>query len=180
MMPIFVIAASLALSLALGTAEAREPSTPAAMPGGATIGVPVGANLPRGLCFASRSKLFYGDIYDGAGTNLPVPLDVFWMLQANSFEAGSEILVNTTALKAVANNQSIGVVGYYRQQLTKDKLAGAVFGTGNRSQAFALGIGYSKRFRPSEVNLNAMREVSAMNAAGGAKAQSNFFTPIKV
>ena len=102
------------------------------------------------------------------------------MLQANSFEAGSEILVNTTALKAVANNQSIGVVGYYRQQLTKDKLAGAVFGTGNRSQALALGIGYLNRFRPSEVNLNAMHDVSAMNEAGGAKAQSNFFTPIKV
>lgn len=291
MMSKFLTAAVLAMSLVAGTAQAREPGSPAAMPGGATVGVPVGANPPPGLYFSSRTELFYGDIYSGTGTKLPLSLDVkasvlqfhwvpgnqilggsyrammllplvdvnlggvsnsgigdltlsplnlSWMLspgvfvhsglsfgiptgqylglgkanlgnnvlttgvdvgfsylkdgwnasihanyftyatnKADSFKSGSEILVNMTAMKAIANDQSIGLVGYYRKQLTNDKLAGAVFGAGNKSQILALGLGYSKRFGPSELNINALHDVSVKNDAGGSKIQINFTTPIK-
>lgn len=278
--------------LALGNpAVAREPGTPAAMPGGATAAVPVGANPPPGRYFSSRTELFFGDIFDANGNKLPLSLDVkatalqfhwvpgneilggtyrammliplvdlsvagvgnsgvgditispvnvSWMLSpgvfvqtglsfglptgeylglgqanlgnnvvttgldlgfsylkdgwnasihanyfmygtndANGFKSGDELLVNFTAMKAIAEDQSVGLVGYYRTQLEDDTLGGAVFAGGNRSEALAIGLGYSKRFGPTELNINLMHDVNAKNEAGGTKLQVNLFTPMK-
>jgi hypothetical protein len=282
--------AAMGLLAFASPAIAREPGTPAAMPGGATAAVPVGANPPPGLYFSSRTEFFFGDIYDANGNKLPVSLDVkatalqfhwvpgneilggtyrammlvplvdlsvaetgnsgvgditlsplnlSWMLSpgvfvqtglsfgvptgeylglgqanlgnnvlttgvdvgysylkdgwnasihanyfmygtndANDFRSGDELLVNFTAMKSITENQSLGLVGYYRKQLEDDILAGAVFADGNRSEAFALGIGYSRRFGPTELNINLMHDVSAENEAGGTKLQVNLFTPI--
>jgi hypothetical protein len=283
--------AALGLSLLAGPTLAREPGTPAAMPGGATVAVPVGANPPPGLYFSSRNEIFFGDIYDGAGNKLPISLDakatvlqfhwvpgldilggtyramalvplvnlkaagtsrsgvgditispfnVSWMLspgvfvqtglsfglptgkynglgqanlgnnvlttgldvgfsylkdgwnasvhanyfrygrnRANDFKSGDEILINWTAMKSVAENHSLGLVGYYRKQLKSDTIGGAVFAGGNRSEALAVGIGYSRRFGPTELNVNLMHDVRARNEAGGTKLQVNIFTPVK-
>jgi hypothetical protein len=272
-------------------ALAREPGTPTAMPGGATVAVPVGANPPPGLYFSSRTEVFSGDIYDATGNKVPVsldvratalqfhwvpgnqilggtyrammliplvdldvagasnagvgditlsPLNVSWMLSpgvfvqtglsfgvptgdylglgqanlgnnvmttgldvgfsylndgwnasihanyftyakngANNFKSGDELLINWTAMKAVGNDQSIGLVGYHRQQLQNDTLGGAVFAGGNKSRITAVGIAYSKRFGPTELNVNLMQDVEARNDAGGTKLQLNLITPIK-
>ncbi len=284
------LSALLACMLA-GTAFAREPGTPAAMPGGATAAVPVGANPPPGMYFSSRTEVFSGDIHDGSGNKLPVsldvkatalqfhwvpgteilggtyrammliplidldvagngnsgvgditisPINVSWMLSpgvfvqtglsfgvptgeykglgqanlgnnvlttgvdvgfsylkdgwnasihanyfsyaknsANGFQSGDELLINWTAMKGIGGDQSVGLVGYHRQQLQDDTLNGAVFAGGNRSKVTSIGIGYSKRFGPTELNVNLMRDVSARNDAGGTKLQVNLFTPIK-
>jgi hypothetical protein len=284
--------AALGLAALATPALAREPGTPAAMPGGATSAVPVGANPPPGLYFSSRTEAFFGDIYDANGNKLPVsldvkatalqfhwipgneilggtyrammliplvdvsvggvgsntglgditisPLNVSWMLSpgvfvqtglsfgiptgeylglgqanlgnnvvttgidvgysylkdgwnasihanyfmygtndANNFKSGDELLVNWTAMKSIGNDQSLGLVGYYRKQVKDDTLAGAVFAGGNRSEALSIGIGYSKRFGPTELNVNLMRDVRAENEAGGTKLQVNLFTPLK-
>lgn len=271
--------------------QAREPGTPAAMPGGATSGVPVGANPPPALYFSSRSEIFSGDIYDANGDQTPLsidvkvsalqfhwvpgneilggtyrammliplidldvagagnsgigditisPLNVSWMLSpgvfvqtglsfgvptgeylglgqanlgnnvlttgldvgfsylndgwnasihanyfvygtndANAFKSGDELLVNWTAMKAVTDSDSLGLVGYYRKQVTDDTLAGGVFAGGNKSEALSIGIGYTKSFGPTSLNLNIMHDVTAKNEAGGTKLQVNLFTPIK-
>lgn len=63
--------------LAALPAQAREPGTPAVMPSGATMGVPVGANFPQpGLYLSSRNSIVRGDVYDGAGNATPLGLDV--------------------------------------------------------------------------------------------------------
>lgn len=286
-----VMTAGCALLLCAGAGLAREPGTPAAMPSGATIGVPVGANPPPGLYFSSRSEVFFGDIYDGSGTRLPIsldtkatvlqfhwvpgynilggtyramalvplvnlsvagtstsglgditisPLNVSWMLspgvfvqtglsfglptgkydgfgqanlgnnvlttgvdvgfsylkdgwnlslhanyfrygtnKSNDFKSGDELLVNWTAIREIGNDHSLGLVGYHRQQLKNDRLAGAVFGNGNKARSTGIGIGYSRRFGPNELNVNLMHDVSARNEAAGTRLQVNFFTPIK-
>lgn len=261
------------------------------MPGGATSGVPVGANPPPALYFSSRSEIFSGDIYDANGDQTPLsidvkvsalqfhwipgneilggtyrammliplidldvagagnsgigditisPLNVSWMLSpgvfvqtglsfgvptgeylglgqanlgnnvlttgldvgfsylndgwnasihanyfvygtndANAFKSGDELLVNWTAMKAVTDSDSLGLVGYYRKQVTDDTLAGGVFAGGNKSEALSVGIGYTKSFGPTSLNLNIMHDVTAKNEAGGTKLQVNLFTPIK-
>jgi hypothetical protein len=287
----FLTSAVAALCLAATSAVAREPGTPAAMPSGATVAVPIGANPPPGLYFSSRSEVFSGDLRDGNGDKLPVPVDInvtalqfhwvpgneilgasyramvllplvdvtaagtsssglgditvspvnlSWMvspgvfvhsglsfglptgnykglgqpnlgnnvvttgldfgfsyqrdgwnlsLQAyyfayatnheNDFKSGDELLVNWTAMKGIANDQSLGLVGYYRKQLRSDTLGGAVFGTGNKAESFGIGLGYSKRFGPTELNLNILHDISAKNEIGGTKLQINLTTPIK-
>lgn len=283
--------AAIGLSLLAGPTLAREPGTPAAMPGGATAGVPVGANPPPGLYFSSRNEIFFGDIYDGGGNKLPIsldakatvlqfhwvpgvellggtyramvlvplvnlkvggttksgigditisPINVSWMLSpgvfvqtglsiglptgeytglgqanlgknvvttgldvgfsylkngwnasvhanyfrygrnsANNFKSGDEILINWTAMKSVAEDQSLGLVGYYRKQLKSDTIGAAVFGAGNRSEVLGLGVGYSRRFGALELNVNLMHDLRARNDAGGTKLQVNLFTPVK-
>ncbi len=89
------------------------------------------------------------------------------------------MLVNFTAMKAIQGDQSIGLVGYFRKQLQDDTLGGAVFAGGNRSEALGLGVGYSKRFGPTELNVNFLQDVSAKNEAGGTKIQVNLFMPLK-
>ncbi|MDH4414554.1 MAG: transporter [Rhizobium sp.] len=67
----------LAIAAALvGTAvQAREPGTPTAMPTGATIGVPVGANPPPGLYYSNRNDFLFADVYSG-DTKTPIEVDV--------------------------------------------------------------------------------------------------------
>lgn len=291
MQKIYMMMAALGTLAMANPATAREPGTPAAMPGAATVAVPVGANPPPGLYFSSRTETFSGDIYDANGDKLPVSLDVnasalqfhwipgnqilggtyramvlvplvdvdvagaknsgvgditispvnvSWMLSpgvfvqtglsfgvasgeylglgqanlgnnvsstgldvgfsylkdgwnasihanyfsygkndANGFQSGDEVLVNFTAMKAIQGDQSIGLVGYFRKQLQDDTLGGAVFAGGNRSEALGLGVGYSKRFGPTELNVNFIQDVNAKNEAGGTKIQLNLFMPVK-
>lgn len=286
-----LLMAALGLATFAPPALAREPGTPAAMPAGATVAVPVGANPPPGLYFSSRTEFFFGDIYDANGNKLPLPLDVkatvlqfhwvpgneilggtyrammlvplvdlsvgnasnsgvaditisplnvSWMVSpgvfvqtglsfgiptgeyiglgaanlgnnvvttgldvgisylkdgwnaslhanyytygtndANGFKSGDELLINWTAMKDIGGDQSLGLIGYYNRQVTDDTLGGAVFAGGNRSEAIALGIGYSKRFGPTELNINIMRDLRTVNEAGGTKLQVNLFTPMK-
>ncbi|MFN4154337.1 MAG: transporter [Paracoccaceae bacterium] len=285
------MAAACVLGLCAGTALAREPGTPAAMPGGATAAVPVGANPPPGLYFASRSELYSGDVFDGGGVKLPIPVDakvtvlqfhwvpeteilgasyramllvplvdlnvagernsgigditlsplnLSWMLspgvfvqtglslgiptgdyrglgaanlgtnvrttaldvglsylkdgwnlsvhanyikygtnRSNGFKSGDELLVNWTAMKSVAEGHSLGLTGYVGKQLQNDKLGGAVFGDGNRGSYSAIGIGYSRNFGATELNMNLLRDISVRNEAGGTRVQMNLFTPLK-
>jgi hypothetical protein len=280
-----------ALCMAATSLAAREPGTPAAMPSGATVAVPIGANPPPGVYFSSRTEAFFGDVYDDNGKKLPVPVDVkatalqfhwvpgneilgatyramllvplvdvnaagvhnsgvgditispanlSWMVSpgvfvhtglsfglptgeylglgqanlgnnvvttdldlgfsylrdgwnlslqanyftygknhANGFKSGDEVLINWTAMKGIANDQSIGLVGYYRKQLRNDTLGDAIFAGGNRAEAFSLGLGYSKRFGPTELNVNLMHDLSVKNDLGGTKLQINLTTPIK-
>lgn len=286
-----LITAGCVLCLSAAAGFAREPGTPAAMPSGGTVAVPVGANPPPGLYFSSRSELFFGDIYDNTGARLPIsleakvtalqfhwvpgveilggtyramvlvplvdlsvagtstsgvgditisPLNVSWMLspgvfvqtglsfglpagryrglgqanlgnnvlttgvdvgfsylkdgwnlslhtnyfrygtnKSNDFKSGDELLINWTAIKEIGNDQSLGLVGYHRQQLKNDRLAGAVFGNGNKAKGTGIGIGYSKRFSSGELNVNLMHDLSVRNEAGGTRLQVNFFTPVK-
>jgi hypothetical protein len=283
--------AALGLMALASPVMAREPGTPAAMPGGATSAVPVGANPPPGLYLSSRSEIFSGDIFDANGDKLLLSLDVkatalqfhwvpgneifggtyrammlvplvdlsvagvgntglgditispvnvSWMLSPgifvqtglsfgvptgdyiglgqanlgnnvlttgldvgfsylkdgwnasihanyfmydtnddNDFQSGDELLVNWTAMKGIANDQSVGLVGYYRNQLKDDTFGGAVFAGGNRAHALAIGVGYSKRFGPTELNINIMHDVHVENEAGGTKLLVNLFTPLK-
>ena len=85
---------SLAALAATTAAEAREPGTPTAMPAGATIGVPVGANPPPGFYYSNRSELFFGDVYNGdnkiaIGVDVRASAQQFHWVPGNTIFGGS-------------------------------------------------------------------------------------------
>jgi hypothetical protein len=152
---------------------------------GLSLGVPTGEYLGLGQANLGNNVLTTGlDVgfsYLRDGWNLSLHANYFsyGTNDANGFRSGDELLINWTAMKAISADQSLGLVGYFRKQLEDDRLAGAVFGDGNRSEALSIGLGYSKRFGPSELNVNLMHDVTAKNEAGGTKLQINFTTPVK-
>lgn len=82
-------------AFALGSgADAREPGTPTAMPSGATIGVPVGANPPPGFYYSNRNEIFSGDVHSGE-SKIAIEVDVrasaqqFHWVPGNTFLGGS-------------------------------------------------------------------------------------------
>ncbi|MFD1342118.1 SphA family protein [Litorisediminicola beolgyonensis] len=82
--------------LAATPALAREPGTPAVMPSGATMGVPVGANFPvPGFYLSSRSALVRGKVYDDTGTDTGQSLDVNVTAVQLHWTPGVEILGGT-------------------------------------------------------------------------------------
>jgi hypothetical protein len=73
------------------------------------------------------------------------------------------------------------MVGYVRNQVSDDVNSGAAFGgtINGRSRQVGIGIGYSKRFGPTELNINLVKEISTRSDIGGTKLQVNLFTPVK-
>ncbi|WP_287013001.1 transporter [Actibacterium sp.] len=55
------------LSLAVQSADAREPGVPTSVPPGNTIGAAVGASFPPGFYFSSRSGYWDAELKDGSG-----------------------------------------------------------------------------------------------------------------
>lgn len=152
---------------------------------GLSFGVPTGEYLGLGQANLGNNVLTTGVdvgfsyLKDGWNASIHANYFMYGTNDANNFKSGDELLVNWTAMKSITDDQSVGLVGYYRKQLEDDTLAGAVFADGNRSEALGIGLGYSKRFGPTELNINIMHDVRAENEAGGTKLQVNLFTPVK-
>ncbi len=107
------ILAAAALCLAAAGADAREPGTPAVMPSGATMGVPVGANFPQpGLYASSRTGLVRGDVYDANGDRTPVGLDINATAMQLHWTPGIELLGGSY--------RAMGIVAYQDIDLSFD------------------------------------------------------------
>lgn len=152
---------------------------------GLSFGIPTGDYIGLGQANLGNNVVTTGVdvgfsyLKDGWNASIHANYFMYGTNDANNFKSGDELLVNWTAMKSIGGDQSLGLVGYYRKQVEDDTLAGVVFAGGNRAEALAVGIGYSKRFGPTELNVNLMRDVNAESEAGGTKLQINLFTPLK-
>jgi hypothetical protein len=79
---------------------AVEPNAPFAMPGGATIGIPVGANPPPGHYLSFRSQFSRGNVVDNSGNAIPVSPDINSLFLSYSYVPGIEILGGTYRFSA--------------------------------------------------------------------------------
>ncbi|NTF33061.1 SphA family protein [Rhizobium skierniewicense] len=95
------------------------------------------------------------------------------------YRSGDEFILNWTAMKEV-NGFSIGPVGYFRQQVTDDRNNGRFYGgtTNGKGKEFGIGIGFTKKLGPVEVNLDYLHDFEVKNTAGGDRFLVNLTMPI--
>lgn len=96
-----------------------------------------------------------------------------------SYRSGNELLLNLTAMKDFGGF-SVGPVGYWRKQVTADRNNGAFYGgaTSGMAEQVAVGIGFTKNFGATSLNVNYLHDVKVRDAVGGDKIQLNLTMPI--
>lgn len=97
----------------------------------------------------------------------------------NDYRSGDEVLLNGTALKDLGG-YSLGPVGTYRKQLSKDRNDGPMYGgmTGGEVEQLGLGIGFASRVGKTGINVNLTHDVAASNTPAGNSLKLNFSIPL--
>ncbi len=97
----------------------------------------------------------------------------------NDYKSGDELVVNMTALKDF-NGWSVGPVGYYRKQITNDDNDGSAYGgmTAGKAEQLALGLGFTHRFGPVELNVNYTKDIVHKNTVAGDRLWLNVTLPL--
>jgi hypothetical protein len=130
---------------------------------------------------AFATALDLGVSYLRDGWNLSAHVNYF-MHATNpdtDYRSGDELLVNWTAMKDLGGF-SLGPVGYYRRQMTDDVNKGSAYGgtVSGRIEQSGLGLGFTKRFGPRELNINVIKNIHSSNGVGQDKIMINFTLPL--
>lgn len=153
---------------------------------GLSINLPVGTYKPDLVSANTGTGAFALGLHSGFsylrnGWNLSADLNYFMHAKNDDsdYRSGDEVLVNFTAMKQIGKGFSVGPVGYWRQQVTDDHNNGPLLGgtTQPDVEQAGLGIGLSKRWGGTELNVNYVKSVHARNGRDGDQLQINVNIP---
>lgn len=154
---------------------------------GVALNLPTGSHTPNGLNANTGTGAFSVTLNAGVSK-----FSKDWTLSANAaltvngknrtsaytYKSAPDLLIEASAFRNVGNGLSVGGLAYYRTQIGTDTCSGTPFPCGGSAEQLGLGIGFSKRWGPNELNVNLVAPVKTRNVRKAAQLQVNYSIPL--
>jgi len=150
------------------------------LPTGKYEPVPTHANLGAGAFSVSLTGA-YSYLKDGWNLTANAAYTITTENSESEYKSGNDLLVDLTALKDVGNGLSVGLVGYWRKQLTDDDNNGVLFGgvASTRAEESAWGVALTKNWGPNRLSASILKPIDTVDTReSGTLLQLSYSIPL--